>query len=71
MPTQLTLLCVLPRLPQMRHLATYMLLVLGGNATPSKADVTTALAAVGVDVSRPNDFRVSSKTVLNLTCKSI
>lgn len=35
----------------MRHLATYMLLVLGGNATPSKEDVTTALAAVGVDVS--------------------
>lgn len=28
-----------------------MLLVLGGNAAPSKADVTTALAAVGVDVS--------------------
>ncbi|CAN0372531.1 unnamed protein product [Laminaria digitata] len=33
----------------MRHLATYMLLVLGGNAAPSKEDVTTALAAVGVD----------------------
>lgn len=36
---------------QMRHLATYMLLVLGGNATPSKEDVTKALTAVGVDVS--------------------
>lgn len=35
----------------MRHLATYMLLVLGGNASPTKEDVTTALSAVGVDVS--------------------
>lgn len=35
----------------MRHLATYMLLVLGGNASPTKEDVTAALAAVGVDVS--------------------
>ncbi|CAM9598811.1 unnamed protein product, partial [Hapterophycus canaliculatus] len=34
---------------KMRHLATYMLLVLGGNASPTKEDVTTALAAVGVD----------------------
>lgn len=39
------------RLPQMRHLATYMLLVLGGNAAPTKEDVTAALEAVGVDVS--------------------
>lgn len=36
----------------MRHMATYMLLVLGGNAAPTKEDVTAALAAVGVDVSR-------------------
>ncbi|CAN0547500.1 unnamed protein product [Ectocarpus sp. 8 AP-2014] len=35
----------------MRHLATYMLLVLGGNASPTKEDVTTALAAVGIEVS--------------------
>lgn len=35
----------------MRHLATYMLLVLGGNASPTKEDVTAALSAVGVDVS--------------------
>lgn len=34
----------------MRHLATYMLLVLGGNAAPTKEDVTKALSAVGVDV---------------------
>lgn len=39
--------------PQMRHLATYMLLVLGGNASPTKEDVTAALSAVGVDVSLP------------------
>lgn len=37
----------------MRHLATYMLLVLGGNASPTKEDVTAALSAVGVDVSCP------------------
>lgn len=49
----------MPRfLPQMRHLATYMLLVLGGNAAPTKADVTTALAAVGVDVSSPSKLVV-------------
>lgn len=36
----------------MRHLATYMLLVLGGKASPTKEDVTTALSAVGMDVSR-------------------
>lgn len=43
-------LCGIPA-AQMRHLATYMLLVLGGNAAPTKEDVTTALSAVGVDVS--------------------
>lgn len=34
----------------MRHLATYLMLVIGGNASPSAEDVTTALAAVGVEV---------------------
>mmetsp|Transcript_4213 Transcript_4213/g.6427 ORF Transcript_4213/g.6427 Transcript_4213/m.6427 type:complete len:113 (-) Transcript_4213:26-364(-) len=33
----------------MKHIAAYMMLVLGGNATPSADDVTTALAAVGVE----------------------
>ena len=34
----------------MRHLATYMLLVAGGNASPTADDVTNALSQVGVDV---------------------
>ncbi|CAM9193904.1 unnamed protein product [Chrysoparadoxa australica] len=34
----------------MRHLAVYMMLVLGGNTSPSKADVTKALGEVGVEV---------------------
>lgn len=33
----------------MKHLAVYMMLVLGGNATPSKEDVTKALSAVGIE----------------------
>jgi len=33
----------------MRHLAVYMMLVLGGNENPTKEDVTTALKTVGID----------------------
>jgi len=33
----------------MRHLATYLLLKLGGNDSPSASDVSTALSAVGVE----------------------
>jgi ribosomal protein L12E/L44/L45/RPP1/RPP2 len=33
----------------MKHLSAYMMLVLGGNATPSKEEVVTALSAVGVE----------------------
>ncbi|KAG7339058.1 60S acidic ribosomal protein [Nitzschia inconspicua] len=33
----------------MKELAVYMMLVLGGNAAPSKDDVTTALSAVGLE----------------------
>lgn len=33
----------------MRHLAAYLLLVVGGNASPSAEDVTTALAAAGIE----------------------
>lgn len=33
----------------MKHLATYMLLVLGGNASPSKDDVVKAMSAVGIE----------------------
>mmetsp|Transcript_15017 Transcript_15017/g.34662 ORF Transcript_15017/g.34662 Transcript_15017/m.34662 type:complete len:115 (+) Transcript_15017:462-806(+) len=34
----------------MKELATYLMLQIGGNATPSKEDVTGALGAVGVEV---------------------
>ena len=33
----------------MKHVAAYLLLVLGGNESPSAADVTAALATVGVE----------------------
>ena len=34
----------------MRHLAAYLMLVIGGNTSPTVEDVTNALAAAGVDV---------------------
>ena len=34
----------------MKHLAAYLLLKLGGNAEPTKEDITQALSAVGVQV---------------------
>eukprot|EP00603_Paraphysomonas_imperforata_P001337 CAMPEP_0114426294 /NCGR_PEP_ID=MMETSP0103-20121206/7718_1 /TAXON_ID=37642 ORGANISM="Paraphysomonas imperforata, Strain PA2" /NCGR_SAMPLE_ID=MMETSP0103 /ASSEMBLY_ACC=CAM_ASM_000201 /LENGTH=114 /DNA_ID=CAMNT_0001595239 /DNA_START=44 /DNA_END=388 /DNA_ORIENTATION=- len=34
----------------MRHLAVYLMLVIGGNASPTAEDVTNALAAAGVEV---------------------
>ena len=33
----------------MRHLAVYMMLVLGGNASPSAEDVSAALSKVGIE----------------------
>jgi len=33
----------------MKHLAAYLLLVLGGNESPSAEDVTKALASVGIE----------------------
>ncbi|KAK2799008.1 60s acidic ribosomal protein P2 [Emmonsiellopsis sp. PD_5] len=33
----------------MKHLAAYLLLGLGGNASPSAADVKSVLSAVGID----------------------
>ena len=41
----------------MRHLATYLLLKLGGNDAPSAADVKTALASVGVE---PDEGRLTT-----------
>ena len=35
---------------QQKYLAAYSLLVLGGNATPSAADVTSVLSAAGAEV---------------------
>uniref|UniRef100_A0A7S0L6F8 60S acidic ribosomal protein P2 n=1 Tax=Coccolithus braarudii TaxID=221442 RepID=A0A7S0L6F8_9EUKA len=35
----------------MRHLAAYLLLVAGGNATPTAADVTALLAQAGIEVN--------------------
>ena len=40
----------------MRHLAAYLLLVAGGNATPTAADVTALLAQAGIEV---NEERLS------------
>jgi large subunit ribosomal protein LP2 len=37
----------------MKELAVYMMLVLGGNASPSKDDVTSALSAVGLTADSP------------------
>jgi large subunit ribosomal protein LP2 len=33
----------------MRHLAAYLLLVLGGNASPSAADIKSVLSAAGIE----------------------
>mmetsp|Transcript_114095 Transcript_114095/g.160075 ORF Transcript_114095/g.160075 Transcript_114095/m.160075 type:complete len:95 (+) Transcript_114095:100-384(+) len=33
----------------MKHLAVYMMLVLGGNATPSQEDVEKAMGSVGLE----------------------
>lgn len=41
----------------MRHLATYLLLKLGGNDAPSAGDVKTALASVGVE---PDESRLTT-----------
>jgi ribosomal protein L12E/L44/L45/RPP1/RPP2 len=35
--------------PQMRHIAAYLLLQIGGNASPSAGDVKSLLATVGID----------------------
>jgi ribosomal protein L12E/L44/L45/RPP1/RPP2 len=41
----------------MKHMAVYMMLVLGGNASPSKEDVEKALSAVGIET---DDARLSA-----------
>jgi large subunit ribosomal protein LP2 len=42
---------------KMKEMAVYMMLVLGGNATPSKADVEKSLSAVGIE---SDDARLSA-----------
>ena len=37
------------RKPQMRHIAAYLLLQIGGNTSPSAKDVKKVLAAVGIE----------------------
>ena len=41
----------------MRHISTYLMLVIGGNASPSASDVKTAMAAVGIEA---DDSRLAS-----------
>ncbi|KAL7267928.1 60S acidic ribosomal protein P2 [Rhizina undulata] len=41
----------------MKHLAAYLLLQIGGNASPSAADIKTVLSAVGIET---DDDRVAT-----------
>ena len=51
----------------MRHLAAYILLVCGGNASPSAADVTNVLSQAGVEV----DTERLEKLIAELAGKDI
>jgi large subunit ribosomal protein LP2 len=51
----------------MRHLATYLLLVIGGNASPTAQDVTNALSQCGVEV----DEELLAKTIAELAGKDL
>ena len=42
----------------MRHVAAYLLAVLGGNENPSAADVKSILSSVGVEADKDNLGRV-------------
>ena len=44
----------------MRHVAAYLLAVLGGNENPSAADVKSILSSVGVEADKDNLGRVIS-----------
>ena len=52
---------------RMRHLAAYLLLQIGGNASPSAADVKKVLSAVGIEA---DDERLD-KLISELEGKSI
>ncbi|KAI0820811.1 60s acidic ribosomal protein-domain-containing protein [Trametes gibbosa] len=51
----------------MRHLAAYLLLQVGGNASPSAADVKKVLSAVGID----SDEERLSKLISELEGKDV
>ncbi|KAJ3368983.1 60S acidic ribosomal protein P2 [Allomyces arbusculus] len=51
----------------MKHIAAYLLAVLGGNASPSAADVSKILAAVGVDA----DSTQLNKVIAELDGKNV
>ncbi|KNE66705.1 60S acidic ribosomal protein P2 [Allomyces macrogynus ATCC 38327] len=51
----------------MKHIAAYLLAVLGGNASPSAADVSKILAAVGVDA----DSAQLNKVIAELDGKNV
>lgn len=51
----------------MRHIAAYLLLQIGGNATPSAADVKKVLSAVGIEA---DDERLE-KLITELEGKNI
>ena len=40
----------------MRHLAAYLLLVVGGNSSPSAEDITTLLGAAGIEIKSDRYF---------------
>ncbi|ORZ29375.1 60s acidic ribosomal protein-domain-containing protein [Catenaria anguillulae PL171] len=51
----------------MKHIAAYLLAVLGGNETPSAADVSAILASVGIDA----DSEQLAKVIAELEGKNI
>lgn len=51
----------------MRYVAAYLLAVLGGNASPSNADLTKILSSVGIEV----DAARVTKIIADLKGKSI
>ncbi|XP_055608648.1 60S acidic ribosomal protein P2-like [Uranotaenia lowii] len=51
----------------MRYVAAYLLAVLGGNASPSNADIEKILSSVGIEA----DSTRVTKVVNELKCKSI
>ncbi|KAJ7672665.1 60s acidic ribosomal protein-domain-containing protein [Mycena rosella] len=51
----------------MRHIAAYLLLQIGGNASPSAADITALLKTVSIDADEPR----LKKLVAELKGKSI